>query len=137
MSDFSEAREQIVGQLKKEMQDLMLAVVSQTRSAAQARSPVRTGHLRSSWRGRSSTFKGAVRNTAYYAEYVEYGTSRARAQPMIEPLAPIVEAEMIRAISTGTPFNLGQPGYVDPVDTLRQNYQERYGNYGSQRGYSG
>lgn len=137
MSDFSRAKEQIVGQLKKEMADLMLAVVSQTRSAAQARSPVRTGHLRSSWRGRSSTFKGTVRNTAYYAEYVEYGTSRSRAQPMIEPLVPIVEAEMSRAISTGTPFNLGQSGYVDPVDELRRNYQERYGNYGSQRGYSG
>ena len=137
MSDFSEAREQIVGQLKKEMRDLMLAVVSQTRSAAQARSPVRTGHLRSSWRGRSSTFKGTVRNTAYYAQFVEYGTSKQRSQPMIEPLIPIVEGEMSRSISTGTPFNLGQSGYVDPVDELRRNYQERYGNYGSQRGYSG
>lgn len=137
MSDWERARAEITGQLKREMSDLMLAVVTQTRSAAQARSPVRTGHLRSSWKGRSSTFKGTVRNTAYYAEYVEYGTSRSRAQPMIEPLVPIVEAEMSRAISTGTPFNLGQSGYVDPVDELRRNYQERYGNYGSQRGYSG
>lgn len=137
MSDWARARAEITGQLKREMSDLMLAVVTQTRSAAQARSPVRTGHLRSSWRGRASTYKGTVRNTAYYAEYVEYGTSRSRAQPMIEPLVPIVEAEMSRAISTGTPFNLGQSGYVDPVDELRRNYQERYGNYGSQRGYSG
>lgn len=137
MSDWERARAEITGQIKREMSDLMLAVVTQTRSAAQARSPVRTGHLRSSWKGRSSTFNGTVRNTAYYAEYVEYGTSRSRAQPMIEPLVPIVEAEMSRAISTGTTFNLGQSGYVDPVDELRRNYQERYGNYGSQRGYSG
>jgi hypothetical protein len=135
--DFDAAKRLIVEEIKSSISNTIEQAITQSRSVIQARTPVDTGHLRNSWRGRYTTYKGTLRNTAYYAEYVEYGTKRSRAQPMLEPLIPVIEAELARSVSTGKPFNLGSVGYQDPNDALRETYREQYGNYGSQRGYSG
>jgi HK97 gp10 family phage protein len=54
--------------------------------AAQARTPVRTGRLRSSWRVvKSATSHYRVINTVPYARFVEHGTSDTPAHPMLGP----------------------------------------------------
>jgi hypothetical protein len=60
-----------------------------------------------------------------------------RAQPMISPMLPIIEAEIERAIVTGTDFYIAGAAFSDPADQLKRAYQSKYGNYGSHVAFSG
>lgn len=100
--------------------------------------PIDTGHMRQSWKGRhNGKFQTTIRNTAYYSDFVENGTSRMKAQPTITPMLPIIEAEIFRAVSTGTDFYLSGGAFPDRANQLKTAYKSKYGNYGSQVGFSG
>jgi HK97 gp10 family phage protein len=67
----------------KETLDFMLDEVN---SLARLYCPVRTGHLRSTIQVlRFDDFQGMIEAYADYAGFVEYGTSRMRAQPYLRP----------------------------------------------------
>lgn len=69
---------------------------------AQQRSPVDTGNLRASWTGlteaRRGTIMTEVGNTTDYAEFVERGTSKMAAQPMLRPALDREQMALIRDI---------------------------------------
>jgi hypothetical protein len=102
-----------------------------------ARTPVDTGHMRQSWKTRHFSYQVKLRNTAFYSDFVENGTSRMKAQPTITPMLPIIEAEIERAILSGTDFYLSGGAFPDRATQIKQGYQKKYGNYGSARGFSG
>lgn len=99
--------------------------------------PVDTGHLKQSWKGRHSNTQAQVFNTAFYAGFVESGTKRMKARPMITPMIDPVVQEIQRAILTGTDFSIPGGAFSDPATQLKSAYKKKYGNYGSQRGYRG
>jgi hypothetical protein len=59
-----------------------------------ARTPVRTGTLRSGWRVRRGRFPAVriISNPVPYTALVEYGTRRRAARPMIGPVIAAVRA---------------------------------------------
>jgi HK97 gp10 family phage protein len=129
--------EGIAEQLLKDVEKLIDQVADQVPNVLKQRTPVDTGHLKRSWRSRQTTKSVTVRNTAFYAGFVEYGTSRSKAQPMLTPLIPMIESELDRAFRTGTDFNLSGGSFKDPVDQLREAYQAKYKGYGNQKSYRG
>jgi HK97 gp10 family phage protein len=63
-------------------------VAEQVAADARARTPVRTGRLAQGWRVEASRRNPAsyvVTNNVYYARFVEFGTRRRPAHPMIGP----------------------------------------------------
>jgi len=124
-------------QIIKDATKVMGQVADQVPNAVMQVTPVDTGHLKRSWKSRSSGLQVKILNNAFYSGYVENGTSRSRAQPMITPMIPRIEAEIERAIVTGTDFNIRGGSYSDPSDQLRRAYRARYGSYGSGAGYRG
>jgi HK97 gp10 family phage protein len=68
--------------------DVKTAAV-ETQNDAKSASPVDTGALRSGWqmreRGKTNGIEVEVFNVVPYAGYVEYGTRKQRAQPMLRP----------------------------------------------------
>jgi hypothetical protein len=143
----SEVLLQMVEQISREVDLAMEAIAIQGREAIQAITPApptpsgqryqRTGHLRRSWRSRHSATRVVIRNTAYYADFVDQGTKKMPARPMVDPIRDLIEPEFVRAISTSTPFNLSAPRYLDPVDQQRKAYQSRYSTYGSHKSFRG
>lgn len=67
----------------------LLRVGLTAQNEARRFSPVDTGRLRAGWMMTSSLtggrFRVKISNNVAYAPYVEYGTSRSPAQPMIRP----------------------------------------------------
>jgi HK97 gp10 family phage protein len=130
-----------LSRLPEEIKNDIAKVIAQAATgipnALKPLTPIRTGHLRRSWKGTHTKFQGRVSNTAAYAAFVEFGTSRSRAQPMLSPLIPLIEVEIERAIMTGTDFYLKGAAFTDRATQLKQGYKSKYGNYGSHRGYSG
>lgn len=124
-------------QVKRDIEKVMSQMATQLPAVMQAVTPVDTGHMRASWKTRHSTYQVKLRNTAFYSDYIENGTSRMKAQPMIAPMLPIIEAEIERSITTGTDFYLRGGAFPDRATQLQTGYRSRYGNYGSHRGYSG
>lgn len=126
--------------ISAEYQKIIERIISQAPkqvvNVVRPRTPVRTGHLRRSWKSRNSQFSFIIRNTAAYAEYVESGTSRMAARPNLYPLLPTILDELNRAIKTGTDFSLPGGAYSDPVDDLKSAYKQKYGSYGSHKGFS-
>lgn len=62
--------------------------------------PVRTGRLRnsehSSTTGNAQAAEGVVSTNVEYAPYVEFGTSRQKAEPYLRPAAKIVKPKVDR-----------------------------------------
>ena len=129
--------DQLSEDLKKQVAKLVAQVADQVPNVIKPITPVRTGHLKRSWRSRQSTYQATVQNTAYYAGFVEHGTKKMAARPMITPLVPQIEQELARAWETGTDFYLRGGAFKDPVDMLREQYQAKYGGYGNHRSYRG
>lgn len=67
---------------------------------AKAITPVDTGRLRASIhtdvQGNSSQAEGSTGTNVEYAPYVEFGTSKAKAQPYLRPAARIVKPKIDR-----------------------------------------
>lgn len=124
-------------QVKGDIVKVMGQMADQLPNVLQPRTPIRTGHLRRSWKTRHSVYQVKLRNTAFYSDYIETGTSKMRAQPMITPLLPVIEAEIERSILTGTDFYIRGGAFSDRASQLKTAYKSKYGNYGSQAGYSG
>jgi hypothetical protein len=124
-------------EIKRDIEKVMGQMATQLPNVLQPVTPVRTGHLKRSWKTRASRYQVKLRNTAFYSDYVENGTSRMRAQPMITPMLPMIESEIERAILTGTDFYLRGGAFSDRASQLKTAYKSKYGNYGSQAGYSG
>lgn len=61
------------------MQDTVSEVVQKTMEECQNECPVRTGNLRDSHSQESEGMEGSIKNSAEYAKYVIYGTSRMAA----------------------------------------------------------
>lgn len=55
---------------------------------------------------------------------------------MLTPMLPVIEAEVERAIRTGTDFYIKGGAFTDRATQLKNAYKSQYGNYGSHRGYS-
>lgn len=67
---------------------------------AQTRAPVDTGYLRSSISADSiGPTEVEIGPTAHYGKYLEYGTSRAAAQPYLQPAFDAVAPSLENAIS--------------------------------------
>lgn len=124
-------------EIKRDIQKVIRQAATGIPNALRPATPIRTGHLRRSWKGTHSKYQGKVSNTAYYAAFVEFGTSKQRPQPMLTPMIPVIEAEIDRAIRTGTDFYLKGAAFTDRATQLKQGYKAKYGSYGSHRGYSG
>lgn len=139
MDGLNELREleRLVDQIRERAKLTMKQAAIGIPRALKPLTPIDTGHLRRSWKGRYSTYQTRIRNTAFYADFVESGTSRTRAQPMITPLLPTIEAELERSISTGTDFYLDGSAYPDTAQQLKDGYRSRYGSYGSEVGFEG
>jgi HK97 gp10 family phage protein len=125
--------EEIQKDIIKVMGQVAIAVPNSLRPVT----PIRTGHLRQSWKSRHFKYQVKIRNTAFYSDFVENGTSRMQARPMISPLIPVIESEIERAITTGTDFYIRGGAFTDRATQLKNAYQQKYGNYGSQQGFSG
>jgi Bacteriophage HK97-gp10, putative tail-component len=123
--------------LKRDISKVMQQVSVGVPNAVRPITPIDTGHLRRSWRGRHSKFAVQIRNTAFYSDWIENGTKRMRARPMISPMLPLIEAEIERAIVTGTDWYLPGSAFSDPADQLKRTYRSKYGSYGSHVGFSG
>jgi HK97 gp10 family phage protein len=124
-------------EVKADITKVMGQMAVQLPNVLQPRTPIDTGHLRRSWKTRHTAYQVKLRNTAFYSDYVENGTSRMKAQPMIAPLLPIIEAEIERSILSGTDFYIRGGAFSDRASQLKQGYKSKYGTYGSQRGFSG
>lgn len=126
--------------LPEEIKQDIIKVMSQAAivipNVVRPRSPIRTGHLRRSWKGRNYKYQTVIRNTAAYAEYIESGTYKMAARPNLIALLPEIEQELERSITTGTDFYLKGGAFSDPTTQLKKGYQSRYGSYGSQVGYN-
>lgn len=90
---------------------VVIKTVADIKANAQANCPVDTGQLRASIYGRTeSELSGRVFTGTDYAEYVEYGTTRAAAQPFLLPAAetvrPAFEAAMAQIV-TGAAVTAG------------------------------
>ncbi|GAB3669550.1 HK97-gp10 family putative phage morphogenesis protein [Halopiger thermotolerans] len=88
------ADERLVSRMEEAAQNMQ--------KGAQQRTPVDTGNLRASWRAETrtprSTITTEVGNTADYAEYVEKGTRKMAAQPMLRPALDREQRELVRDI---------------------------------------
>ncbi len=123
-------------EIRRDIQKVMGQAAIVIPNVVRPRSPIDTGHLRRSWKGRASKYQAVIRNTAAYAEYIESGTVKMAARPNLYLLLPDIEAELERSILTGTDFYLKGGAFSDATTQLKQGYKNRYGNYGSHRGYS-
>ena len=133
IQQLSRLPDEIKADITKVMQQASVMIPNALKPAT----PIRTGHLRRSWKGRHSKFQARIRNTAFYADYIESGTSRMKAQPMIAPIMPVIEVELVRSITTGTDFYIRGGAFSDAATQLKEGYRSKYGSYGSQTGYSG
>jgi HK97 gp10 family phage protein len=124
-------------QIKADIVKVMGQLAQQLPPALQAVTPVDTGHLKQSWKTRHFSYQVKLRNTAFYSDFVENGTSRMKAQPMITPMLPGIEAEIERAILSGTDLYLKNGQFPDRATQLKTAYKSKYGNYGSARGFRG
>jgi len=124
-------------QVRKDIEKVMSQMATQLPTVMQAVTPVDTGHMRASWKTRHTAYQVKLRNTAFYSDYIENGTSRMKAQPMITPMLPMIEAEIERSITTGTDFYLRGGAFPDRATQLKTGYKSKYGNYGSHKGYRG
>ena len=122
-------------EIKADISKVMAQAAVVIPNVVRPRSPIKTGHLRRSWKGRSSRYQAVIRNTAAYAEYIESGTVKMAARPNLYLLLPEIEAELVRSISTGTDFYLRGGAFSDSASQLKAGYKSKYGNYGSQVGY--
>ncbi len=123
-------------EIKKDIVKVMGQVAQGVPNVVRPRSPIRTGHLRRSWKSRHFSYQADIMNTAAYAEYVENGTSRMAARPNIYPLIPSITAEIERAILTGTDFYMKGSAFSDSTSQLKAGFRQTYGSYGSHVGYS-
>ncbi|KDE60619.1 hypothetical protein EL22_00055 [Halostagnicola sp. A56] len=87
--DTQEVFETMIEEADDQLVERMEEAEQNIQKEAQQRSPVDTGNLRASWTGlteaRGGTIMTEVGNTANYAEFVERGTSKMSAQPMLRP----------------------------------------------------
>jgi Bacteriophage HK97-gp10, putative tail-component len=123
--------------IKADIVKVMGQLAQQLPPALQAVTPVDTGHLKQSWKTRHYSYQVKLRNTAFYADFVENGTRRSKAQPMITPMLPVIEAEIERAILSGTDLYLKNGQFPDRATQLKTAYRSKYGDYGSASGFSG
>ena len=123
-------------ELKARAIKIMEQVSIQVPKLARPRTPIDTGNLRRKWSGRHFNYQATIRNTAPYAEFVDGGTKRMQARPMLSPMMPFVLSEIASAFQEGRSFNLGSELPDDEATAQKKKYKEKYGNYGSQRGYS-
>jgi len=123
--------------VKADITKVMGQLATQLPNALRPVTPVDTGHLKQSWKTRHTAYQVKLRNTAFYSDYIENGTKRMKAQPMINPMLPVIEAEIERAILSGTDFYLRGGAFSDRATQLKTAYKSKYGNYGSARGFSG
>ncbi|WP_435552755.1 HK97-gp10 family putative phage morphogenesis protein [Natrinema sp. CGMCC1.2065] len=97
-----EAFESMVESADDQLMKRMEEAEQNIQKEAQQRSPVDTGNLRASWTGlteaRRGTIMTEVGNTADYAEFVEKGTSKMAAQPMLRPAMDREQMALIRDI---------------------------------------
>lgn len=100
--DAQEVFESMVEETDDRLFERMQEAQQNIQKEAQQRSPVITGNLKGSWRGlteaRRGTIMTEVGNTANYAEYIEKGTSKMAAQPMLRPAIDREQMALIRDI---------------------------------------
>ena len=123
--------------IKRDIEKVISQAATQIPNVVQPKTPVKTGHLKRSWKTRHTERNLKIINSAFYSGYVEDGTSKMGARPMIGPIVPAIVSELVRAIESGTDFNLSGGAYLDPTTQLRNAYKQKYGSYGSGSGYSG
>lgn len=123
-------------EIKRDIVKVMGQAAQVIPNVVRPRSPIRTGHLRRSWKSRHYSFQTTIRNTAAYAEYIETGTRYMAPRPNLYPLIPEITAELERAITTGTDFYMKGGAFSDSASQLKAGYESKYGRYGSQRRYS-
>ena len=123
-------------ELKQLAIKIMGQVAEQVPKLVRPRTPIDTGNLRRKWTSRHYNYQTTIRNTAPYAEFVDGGTKKMQARPMLSPMLPLIESEIYSAFQEGRSFNLGSELPDDEATTQKKKYKAKYGNYGSQRGYS-
>ena len=94
--------------MPKTVTDKMGEVVDQMLAMAKSIVPVRTGKLRASiYSAIYAYFQFEVGANAPYAVFVEFGTSKMRAQPFIRPSVARYEKDLMKAIADGVIESLG------------------------------
>lgn len=100
--DAQDVFEDLVDEADDRLVERMEEAEQNIQKEAQQRSPVDTGNLRASWTGlteaRRGTIMTEVGNTTDYAEYIEKGTSKMAAQPMLRPAMDREQMQLIRDI---------------------------------------
>lgn len=88
---------------KEGVQRVIAETAVNIQSEAISRTPVETGNLKGEWNMdiRPDGLGAVISNPVEYAPYVEFGTSRAKAQPMLFPA-----------------FELNRPKYIE--DLMRE-----------------
>ncbi len=81
-----------------DISEALASAAERVRAAAQSMCPVDTGRLKNSLSCYSDGFTAAVFTDVEYAPYVEFGTSKAAAQPFMAPALIMAEDEIAEAM---------------------------------------